>query len=242
MVVDALKAFTDHDGMWNLHAKFDPLTGAKIAKRLQAARAAKFAECTPDTAPKDPRDRSAHLDALALAEIVLPDGTAPARTRPGAPLVVVDASQTDGAGGPVVDWGIPVELPATVLTDVLGAHDPDVVIVANGVVLYAEGRLNLGRSSRLANHAQRRALAGLYSTCAVPNCGAHYDRCRLHHLRHWEHGGRTDLENLLPVCQHHHTLLHEHDWAIALGPNRELTIRLPNGQDLRTGPPRRGSP
>lgn len=255
----SLKTFTDHEGMWNLHAKYDPLTGAKIAKRLQSATAATFAESTPDTAPADPRDRSAHLDALALADIVLAgvvddpqpiDGqhrdatTRQARTatRPGAPLVVVDASQTDGTGGPTVDWGIPVEVPTTVLTDVLGAEDPDVVIVAHGVVLHARGRLNLGRSSRLANRAQRRALAGLYSTCAVPNCDTHFDRCRLHHVEHWEHGGCTDLANLLPICQHHHTLLHENNWHVTLGESRELTIEFPDGQTMQTGPPTRGSP
>jgi len=255
----SLKTFTDHEGMWNLHAKYDPLTGAKIFKRLQSTKSAKFAESTPDTAPADPRDRSAHLDALALADIVLADVvddtdpiTEPQRntattqtrtiTRPGAPLVVIDASQTDGTGGPILDWGIPVEVPATVLTEVLGAEDPDVVVVANGVLLHAPGRLDLARTSRLANRAQRRALAGLYSTCAVPNCETHYDRCRLHHVEHWENGGTTDLNNLLPICQHHHTLLHENDWNVTLGENRELTIELPDGQSMCTGPPRRGGP
>ncbi|MFK8024167.1 MAG: HNH endonuclease [Ilumatobacter sp.] len=246
-----MTTFSDAEGMWNLHAKFDPLTGAKIAKQLQSATATKFAEATPDTAPRDPRDRAAHLEAVALADLILVDGhgscvSGPAatglRTRPGPPLVVVDATQTDGAGGPVADWGIPVDVPRAVLTEVLGAHDPDVVIVANGAVLHAAGRLDLGRSSRLANRAQRRALAGLYATCAVPNCDAHYDRCRLHHIEHWEQGGTTDIANLLPVCQHHHTLLHESNWDIALGPDRELTIRLPDGRTMRTGPPRRGSP
>ena len=236
-----LTSLTDHEGMWNLHARFDPLTGAKIAKQLHAAKATKFAESTPDTAPIDPRDRAAHLDALPLADIVLSD-TDTSGTRPSAPLVVVDASQTDGAGGPVVDWGIPVEVPAAVLADILDAHHPDVIIVANGVILHAPGRLDCGRSSRLANRDQRRALAGLYATCAVPSCDTHYDRCRLHHIHHWEHDGLTDLDNLLPVCQHHHTLLHDNNWDITLGANRELTIRLPDGQTLRTGPPRRSDP
>ena len=238
-----LKSFHDDEGMWNLHARFDPLTGSKIAKRLLSAKAAKFAEAAPETAPIDPRDRAAHLDALALAGIIVDDNdTASSGTRPGAPMVVVDATQTNGAGGPVVDWGIPVEVPASALANILGAHDPDVVIVANGIILHAPGCLNLGRGSRLANREQRRALAGLYSTCAVPNCDTHYDRCRLHHNIHWENGGLTDLDNLLPVCQHHHTLLHDNHWDIAHGPNRELTIRLPDGQIMRTGPPRRGSP
>ena len=127
------------------------------------------------------------------------------------------------------------------LHDLFGAFDgdPDVVVVANGVVLYAPGRTDLGRTTRLANREQRRALQGLYATCAVPGCAVHYDRCRLHHIIWWRHGGRTDLANLLPVCQHHHTLIHRDNWDITLGEARELTIRLPDGQVMRTGPPRR---
>jgi len=236
----SITTFTDADGMWNLRGKFDPLTGAKLAKRIQTARATKFSESTPDTAPSNAFERTKHLEALALVDLIL-DDAAP-RAGSGAPLVVVDATQTNGAAGPALDWGIPVEVPASALADLFTTTDPDVVLVANGMVLHAPGRLDLGRSTRLANKAQRRALAGLYSACAVPNCSTHYDRCRLHHVQHWEHGGRTDLSNLLPVCQHHHTLLHEKNWDVALGPNRELSIRLPDGQIMRTGPPARGHP
>jgi hypothetical protein len=234
-----LRTWTDDDGMWNLKGRFDPDLGKDLARRIAAAGLAKFAEEIPPTAPADPFERKQHLDALALADVVL--GGAPSRSSAGPPLVVVDASQTDGARGPVIDWGIPVELPLSVLRDVFDVHDPDVVIVANGVVLHAPGRTDLGRTSRLANRAQRRALQGLYSTCAVPGCAVHYDRCKLHHVVWWRHGGRTDLDNLLPVCQHHHTRIHEDGWRIALGANRELTIELPDGQALRTGPPRRSA-
>jgi hypothetical protein len=236
----SLTTFTDADGMWNLRGRFDPLTGARLAKRIQGARVAKCSEPTPDTAPTNSLERSNHLEALALADLILRDASTGGGT--GAPLVVVDATQADGSGGPALDWGIPVEIPRSALADIVESTDPDVVVVANGVILHASGRLDLGRSSRLANRSQRRALMGLYSTCAVPNCSTHYDRCRLHHVQHWEHGGQTDLSNLLPVCQHHHTLLHEKNWDVALGPNRELSIRLPDGQIMRTGPPRRGGP
>jgi len=163
------------------------------------------------------------------------------RARPGPPLVVIDASQSGGAGGPLLDWGYPVELPRSILAELAGTTDPDVVVVRNGVVLHAPGRLNLGRTSRVANRAQRRALAGLYSTCAVPGCSVHYDRCRLHHVIFWRNGGLTDLANLLPICQHHHTRLHEAGWEVTLGPHRELIIRYANGQVLRTGPPKRSA-
>jgi hypothetical protein len=30
-----------------------------------------------------------------------------------------------------------------------------------------------------------------------------------HHVRHWAHGGRTSLDNLVLLCSFHHRLLHE---------------------------------
>jgi len=29
-----------------------------------------------------------------------------------------------------------------------------------------------------------------------------------HHIRHWEDGGLTELDNLVLVCPHHHRLHH----------------------------------
>lgn len=123
-----------------------------------------------------------------------------------------------------------------------GDADTSVVVVCNGVVLSAPGRLDLGRSTRLANRAQRRALRGLYATCAVPGCDVHCDRCKLHHVIWWRHGGRTDLENLLPVCVHHHGRIHNDGWNVELGADRELTITLPDGTTRCTGPPTRRGP
>ena len=108
------------------------------------------------------------------------------------------------------------------------------------VVLDSTGAvLDLGRTQRVANRDQRHALRSLYTTCAIPGCNVHYQRCKLHHVIWWRHGGRTDLDNLLPVCAQHHTRLHTEMWELTLGPNRQLTIRLPDGNILTTGPPTR---
>ncbi|HSL74594.1 MAG TPA: HNH endonuclease signature motif containing protein, partial [Ilumatobacteraceae bacterium] len=152
-------------------------------------------------------------------------------------VAVIDA---DAPGvGPVVEWSIPVEIPARVLADLAGEADVHAVVVRNGVVLYAPGELDLGRRTRLANRAQRRALRAMYRTCAIPGCSVHFDRCHLHHVVWWRHDGPTDLANLLPVCTKHHGRIHHDGWIIELGPNRELTLRLPDGTVHTTGPPGR---
>ena len=257
--------WTDAEGMYCYAGRTDPLTGVSFRAKVDAEMRSLFAKQTPDTAPDDPLLKQRHLAGLAVANIVTgPDthndsdgeveteaGPVPEAPRPVpmpasgpvAPevVIVVEADQSDGAGGPVIDWGIPVEVPLQVLAELVdhGHATVHTVVVRNGVVLHAPGNLNLGRTARLANRAQRRALNALYATCAILGCGVHYRYTKMHHIVFWDDGGRTDLDNLLPVCAHHHTLIHRQHWQLTLGPNRQLTIHYPDGSIQTTGPPTR---
>jgi len=232
------RTWVDLDGMWNLSAKFDPVTGVELAARIDATVQALFAETVPRTCPDDPIEKQRHLHAHAITQLLL--DTASSTSRPGRSefVAVIDADAPDQRG-PVAEFSIPVEIPARVLADLAGNADISTVVVRNGVVLYAPGELNLGRSTRLANRAQRRALRGLYRSCGIPGCSVAYDRCKLHHITWWADGGTTDLHNLLPVCSVHHAKIHHDGWIIELGPNRELTLTLPDGTVRATGPPGR---
>lgn len=231
-----LSTWVDTEGMWNLRGRFDPVTGVKLAATLDGAVEALFAEATPDTAPSDPIEKQHHLRALALAQLL--DGAGGAKPGRAEFVVVIDADAPHRPG-PVAEFSIPVEIPPQVLAALAGVADVHAVVVCNGVVLHAPGQLDLGRTTRLANRAQRRALRGLYSMCGIPGCAVHYDRCKLHHVIWWSLGGRTDLDNLLPVCPVHHSKIHNDGWIVELGPNRELTLRLPDGTTHTTGPPGR---
>ncbi len=232
------RSWVDAEGMWNISARLDPLTGVKVAARLDATVEALFAESVPDGCPVDPIEKQRYLLAQAVTRL-LTDSSG-ASSRPGRPeyLVVIDAD-AEGQVGPVGEFSIPVEIPARVLAPLAGDADLHAVVVRNGVVLHAPGELNLGRTTRLANRAQRRALRGLYRCCAIPGCTVAYDRCKLHHVIWWRNQGRTDLDNLLPVCSVHHTKIHHDGWIIELGPNRQLSLRLPDGTIHTTGPPNR---
>ena len=105
-----------------------------------------------------------------------------------------------------------------------------VVVGAGGV------RLFLGRETRLANRAQRRALRVLYRTCTL--CDTAFEHCQIHHVHWFEHGGRTDIDDLLPLCNRHHHLVHEGGWQLHLAPDRTLTITRPGGHITIHGPPR----
>ena len=239
------RSWVDPDGMWNLTAKFDPVTGVKVAARIDATVQSLFAETVPEECPADPIEKQRYLHAQAITRLLLDNTASGATPRPGTAkpefVAVIDAD-TPGQNGPVAEFSIPVEIPARVLAELAGHADTHTVVVRNGVVLHAPGELNLGRSTRLANRAQRRALRGLYRTCAIPGCTVGYDRCKLHHITWWRNNGTTDLHNLLPVCSIHHTNIHHDNWTIELGPNRELTLQLPDGTTHPTGPPNRRQP
>ncbi len=225
---------------------FDTVTGLTLDAALRSAIEARFAESTPASCPSDPLEKQQHLRALAFAALVRGESR---RAAGRADFVAVIDVGTRGHRGTAdgddrsrvvrVTRPIPLEVPASVLTAMLGAESFDAVVVCDGVVLHAPGRLDLGRSTRLANRAPRRALRGLYPTCAIPGCAVHYDRCKLHHVVWWREGGRTDLDNLLPVCAHHHAKIHDAGWRVSLGRRRALTVTFPDGHVRSTGPPSR---
>ena len=69
--------------------------------------------------------------------------------------------------------------------------------------------LNFGRSRRLATLLQRLAvIVRDGGRCAITGCDAGHERCEVHHMIEYEHGGVTDLNNLALLCPAHHTHLH----------------------------------
>jgi Domain of unknown function (DUF222)/HNH endonuclease len=69
--------------------------------------------------------------------------------------------------------------------------------------------LEVGRATRVVSPAQRAALAVRDGGCRYPGCDRPVAWCEAHHLRHWLHGGATDLHNLVLLCWTHHRIVHE---------------------------------
>jgi hypothetical protein len=223
-------------GMGRWSATWDPETMVGLENRLDAQVEALFHDTTPAGCPSEALEKQAFLRAHALLAMINGHGV-----RLGRPeiVVVVDHTQPNPDGTPSVDWDLPVELPARVLDDLARRAVTHTVVVRNGVIVSAPGRLNQGRHSRLANRDQRRALHAIYPSCAIPGCPVRYGRTRLHHVHFWHNMGLTDLDNLLPVCEHHHQKIHQDGWLLTLAADRRLTIVYPDGQIMTTGPPRR---
>jgi len=83
--------------------------------------------------------------------------------------------------------------------------------------------LDLGRSRRLFNAAQRKALRLRDRQCRGEGCTVPATWCEAHHLTAWTGGGKTDLADGVLLCTHHHHRAHDPAYT---------TERLPNG-DLR---------
>jgi Domain of unknown function (DUF222)/HNH endonuclease len=90
-----------------------------------------------------------------------------------------------------------------------------------------------GRATRVINRRLRRALEHRHPTCAVPGCRATRG-LHAHHIRHWEDGGQTELDNLVLVCPYHHRLHHQGLITIT-GPAHHLTVTDRDGHILTHG-------
>jgi hypothetical protein len=105
------------------------------------------------------------------------------------------------------------------------------------VVLGSNGEaLDVGRTQRTANRAQRRALRAMHRTCAHPDCTVGFSACRIHHVRWWwRDSGPTDIDNLLPLCERHHHQVHEGGWGLTMTIDRVATWTRPDGTVDWTG-------
>lgn len=73
-----------------------------------------------------------------------------------------------------------------------------------------------GRARRLANRAQRRALAARDGGCSFPGCTRPASWCEVHHVVSWKHGGLTDIDNLVLVCGWHHREFERRGWLVRI--------------------------
>ncbi len=95
--------------------------------------------------------------------------------------------------------------------------------------------LALGRRRRRPSSAIRRAARERdHGRCRFPGCESR--RVDLHHVQHWINGGRTDLENLVSLCPHHHKVVHDRGYLIAVPPGGTFAFYRPDGTRLPACP------
>jgi hypothetical protein len=90
--------------------------------------------------------------------------------------------------------------------------------------------IGTGRTTRTISRRLRRALEHRDRCCVVPGCGATRG-LHAHHIRHWEDGGPTELDNLVLVCPFHHRLHHRGGITIT-GDAQHLLVTDAAGEPL----------
>ncbi len=208
-------------GMHHTLISLDPLSDSRMWKVLNAATE-QLRQQQKGRPPDELADFALLQARAVVAAVTSTPGGSSTATRVPEISVLIDWSVLSGIAddsGLVceTDSGVPLPV-STVRRLCCDAEIFPSVLGADGVVL------DQGRGVRTANRDQRRALAAMHASCAFPSCDAAFDICRIHHVRFWwEHLGRTDIDNLLPLCERHHHLVHEGGWRLTMTPDRIAT-------------------
>jgi hypothetical protein len=257
----------DEDGSLILRGRFTPDEGAAFIAAVEALVPARAPVRHPVPAPPDgwperaveqepgpAADRVAARRADALLALVRGhtahhpddtdtasdttsgttsdnDDTAPVVERGNSDVIV----HLDAATGAARIHGGP-ELPASTAERL--ACDARVQVLLND---RKSNRMYFGRNRRLASPAQIAALTVRDGArCQFPGC-THTRHLHAHHVVHWLHGGRTDIDNLILLCSHHHRVIHDHGYRIHRLPGRWQILR-PDGNPIPvTGAPLTGN-
>jgi hypothetical protein len=216
-------------------ASIESLAESDARRERAARRRATGAEGAPDT-EEPPADEVIPLSVMTerrcRAMTRLAAAAADADRRAGDPprrevVVMVDATvlADDEAAGRAALEGGPALSPAQARR--LACDAAVTTIVTHGGQVLAQGR-----ARRFATRAQRRALLMRDGGCAVPGCEeVRIERLHAHHLRHWLHGGRTDVSNLVLLCDVHHGLVHDEDLVMSRR-GRELVVHDRQGRRI----------
>ncbi|MGQ7294946.1 DUF222 domain-containing protein [Quadrisphaera sp. KR29] len=155
------------------------------------------------------RNADAFIEVVRRGQSAAPDGEVEVGR-----LVVV-ATEDQLAGEPGAGGAVCTHDAEPLSTTALERHACDAVV--DRVVLDRQGAVvRMESIGRLANRAQRRALAARDGGCAFPRCSAPATWCEAHHIVFWSQGGTTDLPNLVLLCSRHHTEVHLGHWTITV--------------------------
>lgn len=214
----SLKMWVGPDDMGHLHLTADPERFAQIQSAIEAETKS-LAAAAKDEGQPVTKDERLQLDALV--ELL-----GKAQGACGRPAITVLVDETTLANGPHSDTTCEtvagVALPLTVIERYLCDS------VIQHVTVDEDGLpLDVGRRYRTATRRQWVALEAMYATCVWHQCDRPITWTQAHHIHEWEHGGSTDLMNLVPLCSKHHHMVHDGGWRLWLRPDRKLEIHRP---------------
>jgi len=221
---------TDTDGSLLIRGRIPADVGVLFRKALEVAE---DSLPTPDVSAETssdptPAQRTRRVDALALlAESFLASGPQELVGGDRQQIVLHVDAQTlkhDHAGRCELEDGPAV---AAETARRLACDSSLVAMIEN-----EKGEpLNVGRKTRTIPPAIRRALNSRDKGCRFPGCTftRYVDG---HHIKHWAHGGETQLSNLVILCRFHHRLVHEGQVVVQLLDDGAFRFVRPDGRSF----------
>jgi hypothetical protein len=198
------------NGQLEIRALLDTVTGAKYEALLDP-----LAKPRPETAEDGPDLRSrAEREGDALAELV--DLMLRADQLPehgGEPVTLTVTMRYEDLAGQVGRGMLDnrERVPAELVRQL--ACDAGIIPLILGE---KSQPMNIGRKTRTFPAGIRRILVARDRGCAFPGCGRPPKQCDAHHVHHWADGGDTSVDNGVLLCRHHHTLIHQSEWDVAM--------------------------
>jgi len=137
-------------------------------------------------------------------------------------LITIDADSFTGAANAPGTTAFGDRIPAHIVRRLAEHANLQRLIHAGNMIL------ELGREVRYATEAQYKALLVRDGGCRWSGCHIPAAWCQIDHLRAWEAGGRSDLDNLVLWCSHHHHEKHRPGVQV-LGGVTDLRLLLADG-------------
>lgn len=217
---------TAYEGRWRLDANLSPEGGMIVKSVLEQIMDELFQAATADATPAGSAQRRR---ADALVEMARRASTA-SDDRPCArPLIIIRADLADlesRAGWAVTADGVVMH--GDTLRRLMCDADISRVVTRGDSEI-----LDVGRTSRTATAAQRRALTIRDGGCVFPGCDRPPGWCQAHHIQWWERNGPTDLSNLCLLCSRHHHEVHRGRFSIEANPDGTIAFTRADGAHLR---------
>lgn len=242
------------DGMLVVRMRLDPdqgarfLTGVDSLAERDARRERAAAKRVEEAGSSAGRDPAAATEKLERDETAWARELSAARRCAAVARLAEAAVDVDRRAGDPPRREVVVHVDAAVVADDAAAglayieggpalHASQVrrMLCESAVVTMLErGRevLGVGRGRRLATRAQRRALLRRDGGCARPGCTeTRVERLHAHHLRWWSLGGRTNVADMVLLCDVDHGLVHELDLVMTRRDGR-LVVLTPDGRRI----------
>jgi hypothetical protein len=215
----SLRMSTDpDDGAVFLDCILDPAGGATVRTALEAL--AHRSGAGDDRA----YDRRMADGLVDMAMHALDNGLVPQNASQRTHLQVTTSLETllglEGAPAAEMEFSLPISS-KTVERLACDCSVTRILLNSESMVI------DVGRAKRVTSGPQRKALNARDVNCVWRGCDRPASWASGHHLKHWIHGGGSDLENLVLLCYRHHWMVHEGGWQITRSADRLVTTIPP---------------